>query len=316
MQYNPLKPPRIRDFIKDKDDWIYAVCSYDNKERVGCILRYIPDESGERVSPEGVRYHKLSFDEAFSLIRSEKPDYFDLVHRVPYSDIIDLLKPDELFPKMAISDPRLTILQNLLSVKTGNIGCSGSRLCGLEDINSDIDLVVYSEQFSEARESLRKAVKNHYLPELSDSLWRQIYEKREPDINFSDFVLHEKRKWNRGAIDGTYFDILYSRSYNSLYHELFYKGENLGQIKIEADVTDDSSVFDSPAIYKVNHEEISKVLSFTHTYTGQGFIGETIIAKGVCENFKGENYLIVGTTRNAHGEYILSKSLINHETSK
>ena len=30
---------------------------------------------------------------------------------------------------------------------------------------------------------------------------------------YDEFVLHEQRKWNRGQIEGTYFDILYTRSY-------------------------------------------------------------------------------------------------------
>ncbi|MDD1666611.1 MAG: DNA polymerase subunit beta, partial [Methanomicrobiales archaeon] len=53
-----MKPLRLRDFIEDRDGWIYSVATYDNADRVGCILRYIPDPSGDRVNPEGVRYRK------------------------------------------------------------------------------------------------------------------------------------------------------------------------------------------------------------------------------------------------------------------
>ena len=52
---------------------------------------------------------------------------------------------------------------------------------------------------------------------------------------------------------------------------------------IEADVTDASLAFDSPAVYEVEHESVSRVLSFTHTYSGQALAGETIEACGVCE---------------------------------
>jgi len=47
------KPLRLRDFIEDPDGRLYAVAAYDNRERAGCILRYLPDPSGERVDQEG-----------------------------------------------------------------------------------------------------------------------------------------------------------------------------------------------------------------------------------------------------------------------
>jgi len=53
------------------------------------------------------------------------------------------------------------------------------------------------------------------------------------------------------------------------------------------------------------------VLSFTHTYSGQAQIrGEVIEASGVLEQHGDEQWLIIGTTREAKGEYIVSKTLI------
>ena len=54
----------------------------------------------------------------------------------------------------------------------------------------------------------------------------------------------------------------------------------------------------------------SRVLSFSHTYSGQALAGELIEARGVCEEHDGEKWLIVGTTREARGEYIRSISLL------
>ena len=48
-----MMPVRLRDFIEDSDGWLYAVSTYDNDEKVGCVLRYVPDETGERVNPSG-----------------------------------------------------------------------------------------------------------------------------------------------------------------------------------------------------------------------------------------------------------------------
>jgi predicted nucleotidyltransferase len=75
-------------------------------------------------------------------------------------------------------------------------------------------------------------------------------------------------------------------------------------------VTGASLAFDSPAVFEVEHEEFSRVLSFTHTYSGQALPGETIEACGIAEQHGSERWLVVGTTREARGEYIISKTLV------
>ena len=57
-------------------------------------------------------------------------------------------------------------------------------------------------------------------------------------------------------------------------------------------------------------DEIGRVLSFTHTYSGQALAGEVIEARGVVERHGDERWLIVGTTREAKSEYILSLTLL------
>ena len=146
---------------------------------------------------------------------------------------------------------------------------------------------------------------------MSPELWRKVYTKRKPEIPYDVFVLHEQRKWNRGQINQTYFDILYTRSYDNLAGAPSGKGTVLGKKTIEATVADASLAFDNPAVYLVEHDEITKVLSFTHTYSGQALTGETIEACGVVEQHGDERWLIVGTTREARGEYIISKTLLD-----
>jgi predicted nucleotidyltransferase len=141
-------------------------------------------------------------------------------------------------------------------------------------------------------------------------MWRKVYDKRRPEIPYDVFVLHEQRKWNRGQIEGTYFDILYTRSYDEIRGAPSGKGRVMGTMTIEAKVTDASLAFDNPAVYEVDHDTVSRVLSFTHTYSGQALEGETIEACGVLEQHGDEGWLIVGTTREAHGEYIISLTLL------
>jgi len=300
----------LRDFIEDNEGWLYAVAAYDNDERVGCVLRYIPAEAGERVNRSGHRFTKLDFEQAYTLIAEEKPEYLDMLHRVPVSDVRRVLKPEEEFPRIVADDERVRELQTLLDLPFGAAGCTGSLLLGLDTDSSDIDLVVYGKKWFEVQERLSRRMREGRIRGLSEEMWRRVYEKRKPEINFESFIVHEQRKWNRGEIGGTYFDLLYTRPYETLCDAPSERGKVLGKMTIVARVIDASLSFDSPAIYRVEHEKVNIILSFTHTYSGQARIGEVIEACGVCESHGDEIWLIVGTTREARGEYIESLSLL------
>jgi hypothetical protein len=305
-----MRPIRLRDFVEDRDGWLYAVSTYDNEDRVGCVLRYVPDGTGGRIHPSGQRYRKYDFEDAYAYIARHKPQYAGIVHRIPLYDVARVIKPDREIARIASSHPRVRRLLDLFQLPPGTIGCTGSLLCDLADSTSDIDMVIYGQHWFTAQRQVREAIADGTVEGLSPSMWRKVYEKRKPDIPFDVFVLHEERKWNRGQVDGTYFDILYTRSYDHAKVTPPGEGEVTGRMTIEATVTDAALAFDNPSVYCVEHESISKVLSFTHTYSGQALKGETIEACGVCERHGGECWLIVGTTREAKGEYIVSKTLL------
>jgi hypothetical protein len=306
-----MLPIRLRDFIEDIDGWIYAVSTYDNSEKIGCVLRYVPDTRGERVSPSGTRYKKYDFEDAYAFIARYKPQYSDLVQRIPHQDVKRILKPELEISHIADNHPRVQKLLDLFRLPAGTIGCTGSLLCGLENETSDIDMVVYGKHWFTAQEQVRQGILNGNIDELSPEMWQRVYEKRKPEITYDQFVLHELRKWNRGQIVGTYFDILYTRSYDNLKSAPTGRGKIIGRRVIEAKVTDALLAFDSPAVYEVEHESVSRVLSFTHTYSGQALAGETIEACGICEQHDDELWLVVGTTREARGEYIISRTLLD-----
>jgi len=301
---------RPRDFIEDRDGWIYAVSTYDNTDRVGCILRYVPDPSGDRVNPEGVCYRKVDFEESFRLIGEEKPSYLEEFLRIPQADIGRVYRPEERLAFCTARDSRVRELADLFSLPAGSLGCTGSRLCGIESPSSDIDLVVYGRAFFPAREILRRAIESGQVTGLSPGMWKEVYTKRDPEIPFELFLLHERRKWNRGEIRGTYFDLLYTRSRDDLDAPPSRRGKRMGRVTLEARVIDAAHSFDSPASYLVDHDEVSRIISFTHTYTGQALPGETVEACGVLEEHGDELWLVVGTTRTARGEYIISRTLI------
>ena len=121
-----MKPVRLRDFIEDVDGCIYAVSAYDNDESVGCILRYVPDQNGERIAPDGTSYSKYDFEEAFDYIRKNKPDYLDTVHRVPVGDIRRVFKPEEEIGNLCLRDKRVEKLVRIFGVSPGKTGCTAS----------------------------------------------------------------------------------------------------------------------------------------------------------------------------------------------
>ena len=306
-----MKPIRLRDFIEDRDGWIYAVSTYDNADKIGCVLRYVPDADGERMHASGTRFKKYDFEDAYAFIARHKPKYADLLQRIPYSDVKRVWKPDEELPHIARKHPRVQKLIDLFGLPYGTIGCTGSLLCGLENGASDIDMVVYGRHWFTAQALVKQGIQDGVIEGLTSEMWKKVYDKRKPEISYDQFVLHEQRKWNRGQIEGTYFDILYTRSYDELKSTHPGKGTVIGKQTIVAKVVDASLSFDNPAIYEIEHESVSRVLSFTHTYSGQALAGETIEACGVCEQHGNERWLVVGTTREARGEYIVSKTLLD-----
>jgi predicted nucleotidyltransferase len=308
---------RIRDFVTISQAWIFSVVSYDlGEEDVKCLLRYIPDESGDRVSENG-RYRKLDFHESYEFLRTHRPEYVKDVHEVPKKDITVILRPEERLPWIAEREDAVRDIYELLgkAISKDRIGITGSFLCGLNNQQSDLDFVVYGQKnFNLARQIIADATKEGILTEIEQDVWKQIYNKRNPELSYDDFVAQEKRKKNRGVVDDTYFDLLYVRDWaeiRKLDRRDYEKGERMGYARITAEVKDAYFSFDSPAIYEIEHPEISKVLCFTHTYTGQASEGELIEARGVIERTKHETRLVVGTTREAKGEWIKSLSLLN-----
>ena len=70
-------------------------------------------------------------------------------------------------------------------------------------------------------------------------------------------------------------------------------------------MVDDTRGFDYPAEFKIDHPQITAVVSFTATYTGQAVNGETVAVSGVLEQSEqGVKRIVVGSSREAQGEYI------------
>jgi predicted nucleotidyltransferase len=193
------------------------------------------------------------------------------------------------------------------------MGVTGSLLPGLQNETSDVDFVVYGKYWFTARDAIEGEKKRSGpIEDISMEMWERIYKKRIQEISFEEFVVHEKRKGNRGMVEGTYFDLLFVRDWEQI-KETIARGKDIGTMRIEATVTNADLAFDSPAVYKVEHPEIDHVLSYTHTYAGQALPGELIEAQGVVERVGEKKRLVVGTSREPKGEWIRSLTLLKKE---
>ncbi|MDI9610965.1 MAG: nucleotidyltransferase domain-containing protein [Archaeoglobales archaeon] len=305
-----MRPIRLRDFVRIGDCY-FSVLGYRNTERVKCFLRYSPNEKGNRVK-EKRRFKKLSHEEALAHPLAKK--YFEQgIFRVPLNDVEEVFKPEERLKDVMDLNVK-KIVEFFSSIPLGEMGVTGSRLIGLESDESDVDFIVYGNWWFLAREKLKKGIENGALLDLDDSAWEFIYRKRRVPIPYELFVAHEKRKFHRAYLGETYFDLLYVRGYEEIDHGVPEEmGVKLGKRTIEAKIKDDRYVFDYPAYYPVEHKEIEAILCFTHTFAGQAFKGEKIIAKGDLEDLNGKKFLIVGTKREVEDEFIISKDLIEKE---
>ena len=317
---------RLRDFFITADDWIFAVSGYDSTDGVQAVLRYIPDNSGDR-ELDGVRYRKLDFDEAFRFVEEMRPSWKGLY--VPEDEILQVLWADKRTQSLAEEDRRVAAIVDFLvaaGIPIESMGVTGSMLPGLQIKGSDIDFVVYGNYWFTARDAIMRRMQkirdvppdpDHDLPQplitgISDEMWHQIYAKRVPKISFDEFMIHELRKGNRGMVEGTYFDLLFVRDWDQLPVRQE-RGVDMHRCTITARVTSADLAFDNPAVYEIDHPIISEILCYTHTYAGQALAGEMVEARGMMEQVGGTRRLVVGTSREPDDEWMRSLTLLGRE---
>lgn len=303
-----------RDFIQTKQGLIFAVVSYQPQDdKVGCFLRYVFEDN---------IWKKVDTEKANTLLKQSYPQYcyqskqFDAsFHAVAVRDIIKHSRPEERLHSVLQREPADEIEQKLhklipvlvrYGVNCDFLGLTGSMLINQQRKNSDIDLVVYGrEAFLQTRQAVQEALAESIIDKLSMALMKDNYNRRAGELSFDEFSWHESRKFNKAAIDGTKFDIGMVCLADELKHDnQQYQKQGIRTVKTT--VVDDHRAFDFPALYMVDDELTAEVVSFTHTYVGQAMIGEKIEVSGIVERnvTTGKCRLIVGSSREAEGEYI------------
>jgi hypothetical protein len=320
---------RIRDFVETREGLFFASVSYHHPpDRWLSFLRYYPSSSGER-ERSGRRYGKVpSTHESYEILRKRYPKYLfppgqegAPLQAVPRERVLQIHRPEERLeallsdPKDALEEDARTLSEILSTIPTRRKGVTGSLLIGLHlPETSDLDFVVYgADRHREARALLIEALEEGPVRPLNRVEWLRAYQKRFPgaaELTFEEFCRYEKRKGHRGVLNGRVFDLLMVRDEEEIQEARPVEWTvPLGPARLSCVVTEAVYAFDSPALYRVEApRQVREVVSYTHTYAGQAVEGERIEVSGRLERVLrgGEEYLrvVVGTTREAEGEYI------------
>lgn len=302
---------QAKDFIQTKEGLVFAVVEQDLEDgKVLCFLRY---------QQQGSRWQKLATSEANQLLKEKYPQYLfysavksAYLHAVSTAAISVHYHPKRILQKILAKrepDPiehDLVLLCQLFianGVVLDDLGLTGSLLIGAQHAHSDIDLIIYSRKsFNQCRDLVRQLLIDGKLQHLDDPAWQDSYQRRQCDLSYADYVWHEQRKYNKALINNRKFDLGLLVPQLDADAALFRKQ---GAIKMTTKVIDAQFAYDYPARFLINHENISTVVCYTATYNGQAEQGEYIEVAGQLETSnEGDARILVGSTREARGEYI------------
>ena len=275
-----------------------------------CFLRYVKDNRG---------WKKVTTEPANAFLKQCHPDYLHYspvldahLHAVDIDRIVKHHRPKQRLQRIMRESQQDAIERDLFQLcdllqqhglDLTQIGITGSLLVGVQKHSSDIDLVCYGRAvFHQCRAITRELIAQEKLQELNDKDWQESYQRRSCELSFADYVWHERRKTNKAVINGRKFDL----NFIDDTHRPDVTGyQKCGAIMLQCTVIDDTHAFDYPAEFKIEHEQFDTIVSFTATYTGQAFKGETVEVSGIVEQTQqGVKRIVVGSSREAHGEYI------------
>ena len=303
--------PCVRDFLETGESLFFAVVASGREEgRVPAFLRYVGEDG---------RLRKVATAEADRLLRTHHPEYLfhssirdvDL-HGVPVSRVYRHHQPRLRVARLvkkrdpdALEAKALGVLETFrdAGILIDDLGITGSLLLDAHTEGSDIDLVVYDRTaFARVRQAIREATASGDFEALDEGLWQDAFERRGCSLSLEEYIWHERRKNNKLVIGGTKVDVSLVTPGDPARSGRWRKVAWTG---IGAEVTDDRAGFDYPARFAIRHPEVSEVVSYTNTFTGQARTGETMQACGWLERSEsGVLRLVVGSSREAPGEFI------------
>jgi len=300
-----------KDFIETAEGMIFAVVAHGTEQgKVLCFLRYVKDN---------LDWKKVSTEPANAFLRQYHPGYLHYspvldahLHAVAIDRVVIHHQPKQRLQHIMQANQPDAIERDLFQLcqllqqhglDLTQTGVTGSLLVGVQKQQSDIDLVCYGRSvFHHCRAITGELIAQGQLQELNDNDWQESYQRRSCELSFAEYVWHERRKTNKAVINGRKFDLNFID--DSLCSEAA-SYQKQDAITLQCKIIDDTHAFDYPAEFKIDHEQFDAIVSFTATYTGQAVKGETVEVSGVVEQTQqGVKRIVVGSSREAHGEYI------------
>lgn len=304
---------RAKDYLV-VDNKLYLAVVSDNIEsgRVLSWLRYVKDNHG---------MHKLDTIDADQFIREHYPHFIfhsnhaDIdLHGIPERYIQHVLKPKQAVNHLLnLAEPdnkqqdAIHLLQLLIEnrISQQRLGMTGSLLLNAQTAKSDIDLLVYGRDvFFHTRKVIADLIEAGELKPLAHSDWLEAHQRRGCSLDFETYCWHEQRKLNKCIAGSSKVDVsmIPDRDELPAANEPVNK---MGHETLSATIVNDQYAYDFPARYRIDHERIDEIVVYTATFTGQAVTGEVIEASGVLEqSASGRQILVVGTSREAQGEYL------------
>ena len=316
---------REGDFIETIEGLIFDVKGLIHPpDRIISFLRYVPSPDGDR-ERKGVRYKKIyNLKQRWNFLRRYFPgyihfdDYFGReLQGVPLENVHSHYDPSRRLSEPSNDEVELDAIQlarrliDAAGVRTTSVGISGSVLVGLQEPESDVDIIIYGIGNSRrVYQALRNAMSSGDMFEAYDidDLGR-LFKSRsmERAMKFDDFCTHERRKVLQGNFKGRDYFVRCIRDWDEIREPYgSFTCQRLGRKKISAIVSDDSESIFTPCTYEV--EKVSmidrsdpapkQILSFRGRFCEQAKTGERITAYGDLEHVSTKNdeyyQLVVG----------------------
>lgn len=301
-----------KDFIETVEGLVFAVVENGLEEgKVLCFLRYINQNAHwTKVNTEQANLFLKAHHSRFLYYSTIKQAH---LHAVTLDDVYKHHQPRKKLKKLLVNKSRDDVENDLSSIcvlfeKHGlnldEIGVTGSILICAQNQNSDIDLVFYSRDiFNQARKITQRLIQLGDCSQLNEEQWQESWTRRSCDLSYSEYLWHERRKFNKAIINQRKFDLSLVSDAKQNKSSKQYK--KLQSVVLKTKITDDSLAYDYPAEFVIDHEQIKSIVCFTATYIGQAITGEWVEVAGIVEQSdNGVKRIVVGSNREANGEYI------------
>lgn len=283
------------DLLRNRDGCFFDVIGFDHPiDRVIAYIRYFPihTKSDRILKLENTEQY---FSKVYNLKDREKyltqqyshyifhPNNYDFaLQGIPIQEIESHYRPEQFLgtciskfkhkEKLTKSAALSTELCQFLAEQSGIdlefFGITGSALIGLDNNNSDLDLVVYGKMNSlRVRDTIRKCFqessdskKPNVLQPYNKLGLKKLYHERKDQsgLSFYDFLKFEARKLQQGTFHSVDFFIRFleydhRQEYAKKNAFLLIQTRDLGRIKIQGQVRGDEFWWITPARVEIGN---------------------------------------------------------------